>query len=165
MNIKTNDIARIGRRQLSAVADGVQGFTLIEVLVALIVLSLGLLGIAALQGATVQFNREAYLRSQATSLAYNMADRMRANRQAALNGAYDVAYADPAPDCGGAAGAGTVAAQDVAAWLSAVACVLPQGNGTVDVVNSVVTIGVRWNEAAREGEDDEALEFEMVTGL
>ena len=59
------------------------GFTLIEVLVALIIVSIGLLGLAGLQATSVRFNQQAYLRSQAVQQAYDMADRIRANAVAA----------------------------------------------------------------------------------
>jgi type IV pilus assembly protein PilV len=55
------------------------GFTLIEVLIALVILSFGLLGLAGLQATSLRNNLSAYHRSQATQLAYDMADRMRAN--------------------------------------------------------------------------------------
>lgn len=54
------------------------GFTLIEILVTVIVLSIGLLGLAGLQATSFKFNSTAYQRSQATSLAYDIADRIRA---------------------------------------------------------------------------------------
>ena len=143
------------------------GFSLIEVLIALLVLSVGLLGLAALQANTLQFNQSAYLRSQATNLAYDMADRMRANREAALAGAYDEGFADPVPACGDAA-AGTVVEQDIDAWRNSLICALPTGNGSIDVNGGVVTITVRWNEDRRPelleaGESDEL--FVMTTGL
>lgn len=141
------------------------GFTLLEVLIALLVLSLGLLGLAALQAATVDFNRQAYLRSQATSLAYDMADRMRANRAAALGGDYNAGLADPAPACGGGGGGGggSVAAGDIAAWRNALACALPSGNGSIDVNNSgVVTVVVSWDESRGQ---ELPQEFSMATGL
>jgi len=53
------------------------GFTLIEVLVAVVVLAGGLLGLAALQVTSLSSNQTAYNRSQATQLAYDIADRMR----------------------------------------------------------------------------------------
>lgn len=137
------------------------GFTLVEILIAVLVMAIGLLGLAALQTATIQFNRGAYLRSQATNLAYDIADRMRANRDAALAGAYDVEFADPAPACAAAAG-DTVAERDVSSWRVAVACSLPLGNGSIDVQNGVVTIGVSWDETRGEGE---AELFEMTTGI
>jgi len=66
------------RRNLSGLpAQG--AFSLIEVLVAVVVLSIGILGIAGLQVRAVQQNTQTYTRTQATILAQNMADRMRAN--------------------------------------------------------------------------------------
>jgi type IV pilus assembly protein PilV len=61
-----------------------RGFTLLEVLVAVLVLSIGLLGLAGLQAASLRNNHSGYLRSQATILAYDYIDRMRANRDVAL---------------------------------------------------------------------------------
>ena len=56
-----------------------QGFTLIEVLISMMILAVGLLGLAALQATGLRNNLSAYNRSQATQLAYDLADRMRAN--------------------------------------------------------------------------------------
>lgn len=136
------------------------GFALLEVLVALLVLSLGLLGLASLQAATVQFNHSAYLRSQATSLAYEIADRMRANRQAALDGAYDgVDFSNPV--CGAGGGA-TVAERDIGAWRDNLSCTLPSGDGSIERDGRTVTITVRWDESRGE---EAALLFEMTTSL
>jgi type IV pilus assembly protein PilV len=56
-----------------------QGFTLLEVLIALLVLSIGLLGLAALQTTGLRSNQMATMRTLATQIAYDMTDRMRAN--------------------------------------------------------------------------------------
>ena len=61
-----------------------QGFTLIEVLVAIIVFSFGLLGMVGMQAFALQSNREARLQSEATSLARELAEMMRGNRQIAV---------------------------------------------------------------------------------
>ncbi len=66
-----------------------KGFTLIEILVAVVILSIGLLGVASLQVQGLRNNQSAYLRSQATLLAYDMADRMRTNSAEAIAGSYD----------------------------------------------------------------------------
>jgi len=58
------------------------GISMVEVLVALVVMSIGMLGIAALYIESVKANRGALLRTQAVGLAYDMADRIRANRTA-----------------------------------------------------------------------------------
>ena len=62
------------------------GFTLLEVLIALLIFSLGLLGMAGLLVVSVQTNHSAFLRSQATFLSQSIADRMRANVSAGLGG-------------------------------------------------------------------------------
>src|SRR5690606_41786398 len=64
------------------------GYSLIEVLVALFLLALRVLGAAALQMNSLTFNQTASMRTQATFLAYEMIDRMRANRTIARNGNY-----------------------------------------------------------------------------
>lgn len=142
-----------------------RGFSLIEVLVALVVLSVGLLGLAALQSTATQFNASAYIRSQATILAYDIADRIRANRQAALDGAYTSAYPGT-NDCTNGALAGTVAQQDLGAWRRALACSLPSGNGAIrfDAGTQVLTILVRWDES-RDPDAPNPEEFVMTTGL
>ena len=67
------------------------GMTLIEVLVTLVLTSVGLLGVAALQLTTLKSNQESYVRSQATMLAADMLDRMRSNQVGFIAGNYDMA--------------------------------------------------------------------------
>jgi type IV pilus assembly protein PilV len=70
------------------------GFSLIEILITLVVLSVGLLGLAALHAESLRSSRSAYLRTKAVGLASDMADRMRANRPGALAGDYISATGD-----------------------------------------------------------------------
>jgi type IV pilus assembly protein PilV len=143
------------------------GFTLLEVLIALVVLSVGLLGLAALQTGTLRFNQAAYLRSQATNLAYDIADRIRANRTAALAAGYDGANAylaaNALPACAAPAGAGTVAQNDIEAWRIALVCTLPVGNGRIVRAGSLLTVSIQWDETR--GPADDLEEFTMVTSL
>ncbi|MCU0936634.1 MAG: type IV pilus modification protein PilV [Gammaproteobacteria bacterium] len=107
-----------------------RGFSLMEVLVALLVLAIGLLGLAALQARGVKFNHDAYARSQATYLAYQAMDLMRANR------------ANPA-----ASGA----ANDLACWYDALQATLPAGDATVAANGNQFDVTIRWQErGARE---------------
>lgn len=124
-----------------------QGLTLVEVLVALVILSIGILGLASLQTASLSFNAVAAQTSQATVLAYDMADRMRANLPAAQGGAYDIAVQNPAPACAAPATVGTVAQQDISAWRMALACRLPQGTGSITRPGglSTVVLTVQWD--------------------
>lgn len=80
------------------------GLSLIEVMVAVLVLAIGLLGIAGLQAAALANNLAAYQYSQALTMAQALIERMRANRQGVLEGHYllpaDQAPSPPALDCG-----------------------------------------------------------------
>jgi len=116
------------------------GLTLIEVLVAIVVLAVGLLGVAGLQLTALKNGQQSYTRSQASSLAYEIADRMRANRIQAGLGAYVVngtPTATPATptsgvNCSSAACTPAQLAQaDVAAWYTNLQNALPGGAGRI----------------------------------
>ncbi|HZD53198.1 MAG TPA: type IV pilus modification protein PilV [Woeseiaceae bacterium] len=139
-----------------------RGLTLVEVLIALLILSIGLLGLAGLQTASLKFNTSAYYRTQATALAYGLADRMRANRAAALVGSYDAALEDPAPACGAPDLSGTVPQDDISTWRMALACRLPLGNGSVARNGDDFTLTVQWDDSHGE---DAPLQFQFTTGL
>jgi type IV pilus assembly protein PilV len=119
-----------------------KGFTLLEVLVAMLVLSIGLLGLAGLMASSLRNNHSAYYRSQATWLAYDVIDRMRTNRPNA---------ADYIVGIGGASAAGGLAGADVTDWKAMVANSLPEGDGSVAVVAAgearTVTVVIQWNDA------------------
>lgn len=110
-----------------------RGFTLLEVLVAVVVLSLGLLGFASLQAKGVSLNYSSLLRSQATARAYAMADRMRANLQGVAAGAYDsLSGTATSEDCSSAScSPADLAAADYYEWSTTNAIVLPDGKGAV----------------------------------
>jgi len=69
---------------------GAQGFTLLEVMIALFVLGIGLIGVAGLQSVSTSMSAQSAKRSQAVMLAQDMADRMRANQEAVDAGNYDM---------------------------------------------------------------------------
>lgn len=126
---------------------GQRGFTLIEVMVAVIVLSIGLLGLAALQTTGLRNNHSAYYRSQATFLAYDIIDRMRANRDAATAGNYNLAM--PATPSGGSG----IAAADQAEWINSLGNLLPSGDGSIAVnsATGATTVVVQWDDQRAEG--------------
>lgn len=114
------------------------GFTLLEVLVSIVILAIGLLGVAGLQARSIRNNQSAYLRSQATLLAYDVIDRMRVNTILARAGSYSVAF--------GSSGSGSgMAGIDITEWKTTLGAVLPSGDGsvTVDLVGSANVV-VRW---------------------
>ena len=117
-----------------------RGTTLIEVLVAMLVLSIGLLGVAALQVNALTTNQGAHVRSQASVLAYDIADRMRANRVVALAGGYNTTYAAVIT------GPVTLAELDLFNWKAALTATLPTGEGELATVGNVAVIRVRWTD-------------------
>lgn len=120
-----------------------RGATLIEVLIAVIVLAVGLLGLAGLQASSVQANQSAYYRSQATLLASDIADRMRANRTAALADAYDTNF--PTSSSSHTV-SGSRAQRDLAEWLNRLATALPAGTGKIEISGTLMIISVRWDD-------------------
>ena len=136
----------------------ISGFTLVEVLVSLVVLSMGLLGIAKLVLFSAHSNDSAYLRSQATDLAYAILDDMRGNRSQAMAHAYDIAISTAPGAPGACMGVGcapaALATYDVNTWLARLAAALPSGTGSVVTTTTVTPAGttasiiVQWDDAA-----------------
>lgn len=122
------------------------GTTLVEVLITVVLVSIGLLGLAGLQIMTVQNTNSSTERFEATTLARDILERMRANRQQALIGTYDVALGEDAS-------AGGVAGDDLEAWKAALGA-LPGGDGSVEVDGGVVTITINWTDASDDNPDD-----------
>ena len=126
-----------------------RGFTLLEILITILVVSIGLLGLASLQISGMRANQMGFMRSQAVLAAYDMADRIRANPAAAAADSYNGSPAAATVDCVGADNACTteqMATYDKDAWLNTLT-VLPGGAGeVVDDGSDNYTIIVRWDE-------------------
>jgi type IV pilus assembly protein PilV len=132
------------------------GFTMVETLVALVVLAIGMLGIAALYLNSLQAGRSAIYRTEAVNLAADLADRIRANRTAVAG--YGNVYGDvfaPVGACSTTAGctAGELATTDLSSWKAGLALQLPNGQGQVVVTPPVAAgepasyvVTVQWAE-------------------
>lgn len=130
----TRSLIRLARRQ--------RGVTLIEILVTLLVLSVGLLGLAALQGFSLQTGQVSYHRTQATNIAYEVTDFARANRSIAT----------------------ATLLQNLGQRLAADR--LPSGTATVQGPNAdeEITVTVTWLDD-REDETGGDLSFQITTRI
>ena len=94
-----------------------QGFSMIELLVAVLVVGIGVLGATGLQMISLQHNRGAVLRSEAVQLAYDIMDRIRANPNGNYSGLNLTSPPPAAPNClGGVCTEAQMAAFDQASW-------------------------------------------------
>jgi type IV pilus assembly protein PilV len=121
-----------------------QGFSLIEVLIAMFVLAIGLLGLMSMQLQALKTNNNSNLRSQATIAAYDMSDRIRANNSGFSVGSYDsVSETNDG-------GTSSVALQDIKEWKEYLAANLPDGKGSISTAATGASDGldikVTWTE-------------------
>ncbi len=117
-----------------------RGVSLIEILVTLLVLAIGLLGVAALQGFSLQANQGAYQRTQAVNTAYEIADFMRVNR-------------------------GDPAGLDFTAWQTRISQQLPGGVLAVAWAEPLATITVTWQDDRLGDEPTGGETITVVTNL
>ncbi|CAG1021055.1 hypothetical protein DOJK_00751 [Patescibacteria group bacterium] len=144
------------------------GFTLIEVLIAMLVLAIGLLGLATLQTYSLRANLSAYTRGQATQLLYDMSDRMRANTAAAKASTSTTGYLITNTNTDTRTASATIntstepcrlttnttcdaaalAKYDLIEWKTAVASTLPMGIAciTSNANNEVFTLYITWDD-------------------
>ncbi len=122
-----------------------RGFSMVEVLVTLFILSVGLLGLATLQTYAFKANNAAVWRSQSASHAYEILERMRVNRDAAIAGNYDVALGGVGVLVAGA----NVAQIDIFQWRQKLDAVLPGAQGGINCPVAALgacTVTVRWQD-------------------
>jgi len=155
-----------------------RGFTLLEVLIAMLIFAIGLLGIAGLQAAGMRFVQGSQFRGVALAQAESMVERMRANPRAVIGGEYHMGtrQANVAKDCDAVACSAAELAQfDLVVWEQGTAedtsgannAVLPQGTGLVcrgeaqedwtcgslSNTKPYYTVNLRWVERAVRGDD------------
>ena len=151
-----------------------KGFMLIETLVAVIILAIGLLGMASMQVVGLKNNNSAYTRTQATYLAYDIIDRIRNNPN---DVDYSLAMGAVPADVGATAAedlcnfdnvASTLNCDkdnlvvfDQATWVADIANTLPSGVGGISVNGSTYTISIRWVDKQAGSTTDQQVTFRM----
>ena len=122
--------------QITSIASG---FTLVEVLVALLIVALGMLGNAMLQLQGMKNSNDAYLRSQIGLFAYEIADRVRANREC------QVAYTNQ--------GFFTIASPYIVGTSSAGTCVHSSPSGSTGMTNEIACMGATLEQGLPPGSE------------
>lgn len=134
------------------------GFSLLEVLIAVLVLSFGLLGIAGMQAAALRNNQSAAERSQVVFMTYSILDAMRAN----INTATDPHSFRPTEYtsilgtfvCAAPTGS-TLAAKDAIRWINNLHANLGSSAcGQVSCIDNSCTVSIRWNDSRGTGGGD-----------
>jgi type IV pilus assembly protein PilV len=144
------------------------GLTIIEILISVLIISIGLLGVAGLHAYSLRNNYDALMRSHASALASDIADRMRANRTVALSVTrdYNIKYSDGKPAI---TGTPPLSSRDKNQWLTSVEAALPNGDGEVDVdpATRLATIRIHWGERDDDpnASTDDMVEFVTETEI
>jgi type IV pilus assembly protein PilV len=150
-----------------------QGFTLIEILVAVLVLALGVLGLVGMENLALKSNLSAYHRSQATILAYDLADRMRGNPAGMTE--YITALPDGLEHAGecvnysgpivGGCSAKKIAERDVFEWRTRLTELLPSGSGVLVASGGIQTLTLSWDDDRNGTLDAKDPSFSFSFGL
>ena len=135
------------------------GASLLEVLIAVLILAIGLLGIAALQSLTLKNTQSSSERTAAVIQSYSMLDMMRANRAEAIADRYDTGWLCTAPE-----DPDTRVASDLARWITQLKSnVGDSACGQIDCGAVNCVIGVRWNDSRSSVDEDQIAELEELT--
>lgn len=143
------------RRNFKPFASSVtqHGFSMLEILITLVIIAVAMLGTAGLQLNALRLNKGSQFRTQAIFLASDMAERMEANKAAAVLGTYAIAATNAvsvaATDCTAAAcDSASLAAWDKSRWEASVSDLLPQASWTISQTTagnpSTYSIVIRW---------------------
>jgi type IV pilus assembly protein PilV len=162
-----------------------QGFSMLEVLIAVLVFSLGMIGLAGLLIFAIQSNHVAYLRTQATFLAHNMAARMDANPAGVWEGDYNKSVlplgTGITTTCTAGCSPADLATHDLQLWSQQVNTFLPKASGKIDCDASALSIApagtqvdmrppyggkctmtLSWNEARTDNGEQQTHTFQWV---
>ena len=138
------------------------GFSLLEVMIAVLVLAIGLLGLTALQAQGLRGGSGAHLRAQATLLAYDMMERLRADFDNARMGAYNLAMAADPPLAGG----GVFTDDETRRWMEQVAALLPGSDASINCdAIGICTVTIQWDESRAAGVEGAIQTFRFTTQI
>jgi type IV pilus assembly protein PilV len=134
-------MTKLGKNQAGAVS-------MLELLVAVLITSIGLLGIAGAQLKSLRATNELMARTQAMEMANDMLDRMRLDRDSAIAGGYDTLFVPAPVDPDAPVSPSSFADSEVTAWRASIADLIPSGEGQVAVTGIAASIRMRWGDPA-----------------
>ncbi|HAT1821821.1 TPA: type IV pilus modification protein PilV [Legionella pneumophila] len=146
-----------------------KGMTLLEVLISVVILAVGMLGIASMLIVSNKANNSSYAKLQAVQAVYDIFDRIRANSEAASNGSYNISNIGsngypttvntPSVLCNASVcNPSQLAQYDTWYWLTRVVSQLPNGSGSITSAlsgvagNTVITVTVQWDDSKAQNE-------------
>ncbi|HAT1883703.1 type IV pilus modification protein PilV [Legionella pneumophila] len=146
-----------------------KGMTLLEVLISVVILAIGMLGIASMLIVSNKANNSSYAKLQAVQAVYDIFDRIRANSEAASNGSYNISNIGsngypttvntPSVLCNASVcNPSQLAQYDTWYWLTRVVSQLPNGSGSITSAlsgvagNTVITVTVQWDDSKAQNE-------------
>jgi type IV pilus assembly protein PilV len=142
-----------------------RGFTMLEMLVSLVILSVGLLGVAILQTKGQQFNHMSYLYTQSSYLAYDIMDRMRANEISAKTGSYQKALpSEMSADCTKQnCSPSQLVDFDLYSWKTLLEKTLPGGEAEILwAAPNRYTVSIKWLNEQKD-ENDKHIQSWVIT--
>lgn len=159
-------IKEMRRAKLPGKLRSQRGVGLIEVLIAVLLLSVALLGFARLQLETMKDQRLSYSHTMAQVLATNLVERIHANPKGI--GSYaviDIAARSKSSGCDTDCSAAELAAQDLDDWQEAISkSALTAANADIAVSGNQVTVAVRWYDTVTGAQTEEVYLFEVLKG-
>lgn len=121
------------------------GFSLVEVLVAVLISSIGILGMASLQLTSLKSTNHSFFRTQASLFSYEIIDDMRANRKAAVNQDYNLSLSQLS-DLTNPGANGSIADNEIYQWLRKMSTALPQSKASIDCdLAATCKIIIQWS--------------------
>jgi type IV pilus assembly protein PilV len=140
--------------------DRQHGFSLLEILVAMIIIAIGILGVAGIQVTALKFTKGSESRMNAVQMSYDLIDRMRANKPGARGGEYAGLNAFSTTTCSATppAASARLSDTDIDFWRNALACNLPSGVGKAVITPGAtsadpvgIEVTVQWDESRLKG--------------
>jgi len=120
---------------------------MIEVLVAVLVFAIGLLGVAGMQSLALKSSNNSNIRSLVNIHAYDIVERMRANMPAVQSGQYNsIQGATTAASCLPNCTPNQLATWDASEWHANLQADVPSATGAVTYTNGIATVTINWTE-------------------